>query len=327
MRVLLVAYHKYPAYGESGSGHHPPEYPSGSGYHLHDLLARGLAEEGHEVFYQLRRGSSQPMPPGVALVSEPVPGVDLCHAIAVGSYADETLRFAAHHRKPCLLTCHLDLKIRGIDPATAGPNWVFVSRTIAHAHGSKRFVLNGLSPSDYIFSESKGDYFLFIANMDRAQEKGLDVALALCLRKGLRLIVAGASTKYETIRHIAERCAESRAEYVGDLRGRAKAELFAGAQAVLFPSRTNESCPLVIIEAMMSGTPVISSATGGSPELVSPQVGFLCDQPEEWDRAVDRVREISPRQCREEAVQKYHYRRMTTDYLREYEIEIATAGG
>jgi glycosyltransferase involved in cell wall biosynthesis len=327
MRVLLVAYHRYPAFEERGSGRQPAEYPSGSGYHLHDLLARGLAEEGHEVFYQLSRGSSQPMPPGVALVSEPPPFVDICHGIFVGSRADETLSFAAAHGKPCLLTCHLDLRNRGVDPGAAAPNWVFVSRTTAQAHGSKRFVLNGLSPSDYIYSESKDEYFLFIANMDRAREKGLDVALALSLRKGFRLIVAGTSTRHETIRHIAECCEDSDAEYVGDLRGRAKAELLAGAQAVLFPSRTFESCPLVIIEAMMSGTPVISSATGGSPELVSPEVGFLCDQTEEWDRAVDRVKEIAPKRCREEAVEKYHYRRMALDYLREYEIEIAATGG
>jgi glycosyltransferase involved in cell wall biosynthesis len=327
MRILLVAYHRYPAFGERGTGPHPREYPSGSAYHLHDLLAQGLAEEGHEVFYQLKKGADAPLPPGIVLVSEPVPRVDLCHAIAVPSFVDETLRFAEQHRKPCLLSCHLDLRIRGIDPATAGPNWVFVSRTVAQAHGSKRFVLNGLSPSDYIFSESKDDYFLFMGSMDKAVEKGLDHALSLSLKKGFRLIVAGTSDKYETIHRVAEYCATNRAEYVGDLRGRAKAELLAGAQAVLFPSRMNEGCPLVILEAMMSGTPVISSTAGGSTEIVSPEVGFLCDQAEEWDRAVDRVKEISPRRCREVALQKYHYRRMVRDYLKEYEIEIARYRG
>ena len=36
----------------------------------------------------------------------------------------------------------------------------------------------------------------------------------------------------------------------------------------------------------------------------------------------DRVHEISPRRCREIAMEKYHYRRMVRDYLKEYEIEI-----
>lgn len=322
MRILLVAYHKYPAYGPCGTGPHPRDYPSGSGYHLHDLLAQGLAEEGHEVFYLLKKGADGPLPAGVTQVSHHVADVDVCHAIAIPSLVEDTVEFATQHKKPYLLTCHLDLRIRGIDPATAGPNWVFVSRTVAQAHGSQRIILNGLSPSNYIFSERKEDYFFFIANIDKAPEKGLDIALELSAKKGLRLIVAGSSDKYETIHRVAEQCAASGAEYVGDVRGRKKAELLAGAKAVFFPSRMNEGCPLVLLEALMSGTPVISSASGGSVEIVSPDVGFLCAQPEDWEHAVDRVHEICPKRCREVALEKYHYRRMVRDYVREYEIEI-----
>ncbi len=330
MRFLLVAYHRYPAFRDAfqdhGSGPHPREYPSGSAHHLHDLLAQGLAEEGHEVFYYVKKGADGPPPPGVALVSELVPGVDLCHALAIPPFVEEPLRFAERHRLPCLLTCHLDLRLRGMDPALAGPNWVFVSRAVAQVHGSRRYVLNGLSPADYIFSEAKDDYFLFMGSMLKAREKGLDDALALSVKKGFRLIVAGTADKYETIRQVAESCARSGAEYVGDRRGRAKAELLAGARAVLFPSRMNEGCPLVLLEAMMSGTPVISSASGGSPEIVSPDVGFICSQAGEWEDAVDRLGEISPRRCQEVALERFHYRRMVRDYLMEYKAEIARSG-
>ena len=322
MRILLVAYHRYPAYEPCGSGAHPRDYPSGSAYHLHDLLSQGLAEEGHDVFYLAKKGAAQPMPTGVKLVSRHVPEADICHAIAVPSLVDETLQYTAQHAVPCLLTCHMDLRIRGLDRSLAGPNWVFVSHTVAQVHGSNRVVVNGLSPENYIFSEIKDDYFLFIGSMDKARDKGLDIALELSMKKGFRLVVAGTSATYETIRHIAELCAAYGAEYVGDVRGRAKAELLAQAKAVLFPSRVNEGCPLVLLEAMMSGTPVISSAAGGSVEIVSPEVGFLCAQDDDWQRAVDRIHEISPRRCREVAMEKYHYRRMVRDYLKEYEIEI-----
>ena len=43
---------------------------------------------------------------------------------------------------------------------------------------------------------------------------------------------------------------------VGDVRGIQKARLFAGAKALLFPTRLNEAFGLVIAEALMSGTPV-----------------------------------------------------------------------
>ena len=40
---------------------------------------------------------------------------------------------------------------------------------------------------------------------------------------------------------------------------------------------------------------------------------------------MDRVSAISPHRCREIALANYHYRRMVSDYLREYQSEIAAA--
>jgi len=322
MRILFVSYHQYPAWSEMGCGPHPKQYPSGSAYHVHDLLARGLTENRHEVFYQLSKGAVAPPPPGVTFVSEPVANIDICHAIAALSFANPTIEFAASHAKPCLLTCHMDGRFRGFDPSSAGPNWVFVSQSLARLHHSGRFVLNGVDPANYCYSETKDDYLLYLGAMDKAVEKGLDVALALSVRKGFRLIVAGTGQTYEAIHRAADLCAAAGAEYIGDVRGPHKAELIARARAVLFPSRLNEGCPLVILEAMISGTPVLSSPSGGCRDLVTSDVGFLCEYPEDWDCAVDRLDGISTKRCREVALEKYHYRRMTDDYLREYQKEI-----
>jgi glycosyltransferase involved in cell wall biosynthesis len=98
--------------------------------------------------------------------------------------------------------------------------------------------------------------------------------------------------------------------------------LLAGARALLFPSRLREGCPLVVLEAMVSGTPVLA---GGTLEIVTPETGFLCGHEDEWVAALDRVAEISPFRCREIALEKYHYRRMVEDYVREYQAEIARA--
>jgi glycosyltransferase involved in cell wall biosynthesis len=322
MRIQLVSPHRYPAYGENGSGLHPREFASGSAFHLHDLLALGLAEEGHEVFYQTKGGAEADPPPGVTLLSRLVPEADICHTPggAPGS-TDEIVEFAARYHKPFLQTCHM------YRPGeTAGSNWVFVSQSLARAYGSERVVLNGLNPNDYIYSEAKEDYLLFMSAMDKAINKGLDLALALSRSKGFRLIVAGTGTNYETIQYVSGLCAAAGADYVGDVRGVRKAELISGARALLFPSRMNEGHPLVIIEAMFSGTPVISSTCGGSVEMVTPETGFLCHREEEWGGAVDRLGEISPARCREIALENYDYRRMVRDYVREYELEMENFG-
>ena len=318
MRILLASSHRFPAAGNEGSGLHPREYPSGSGYHLHDLLAKGLAEEGHEVFYYLPRGAQHPASAGIRVLDAPIADVDLCHApIGAPGFAEAILEFAATHRKPCLLTCHM--QEAGRRPA---PNWLFVSRALAQAYGSRRVILNGIDPREMIFRETKDDYLLFIGAMNRAIEKGLDLALSLARRKGFRLLVAGTGMNYETIEQISGLCAEAGAEYLGDVRGMRKAELIAGARAVLFPSRLPEGCPLVILEAMLSGTPVISSRNGGTVEIVTEDTGILCTEEAEWLTALDRIGTISPHRCREVALERFHYRRMVKDYLREYTQEI-----
>jgi glycosyltransferase involved in cell wall biosynthesis len=318
MRILLASSHQFPASGKESSGRHPREYPSGSGYHLHDLLAKGLAEEGHEVFYYLPRGAECALPRGVNLVTAPIPEIDLYHSpIGAPGFAETILQFAADRQKPCLLTCHM--KANG---TPAAPNWIFVSHALARTCGSSRVVLNGIDPGELIFSAQKEDYLLFIGAMNRAIEKGLDLALSVARSKRARLVVAGTGLNYQTIEQVAALCDEAGAEYFGDVRGRQKAELIAGARAVLFPSRLHEGCPLVILEAMFSGTPVISSRGGGSVELVTPETGILCDDEDEWIDALDRLDEISPVRCREVAFEKYHYRRMVRDYLAEYRQEI-----
>ena len=76
MRVLLSSIHQYPAASSIGVGLNPKPFPSGSAFSIHDLLAKGLAELGHDVIYLLPKGASKPLPAGVTLVSEPRHDVD-----------------------------------------------------------------------------------------------------------------------------------------------------------------------------------------------------------------------------------------------------------
>src|ERR1700730_3962164 len=175
MRILLSSSHRYPAFNEEGNGRHPMLFPSGSGYMIHDLLSKGLAEFGHDVFYLLRKGTEKPLAPGVELVSKL--RVD-AHILPTLAYHDDDLvRERQWGRKPWVTTCHLDLKTRGHERSPGSVNWIFVSRTLAQLHGRNRYVLNGIDPSKYTFAESKDDYFLFMSTMDWGTKKGLDVVL------------------------------------------------------------------------------------------------------------------------------------------------------
>jgi len=324
MRILLTSDHKYPALTEVGSGLHPKEFPSGSGYLIHDLLARGLAESGHEVFYLVRRGAEKTPPPGVTVVSEPIPDADILHIIS-----DRDAELVAEweaSRKPWVATCHLDLKARGRVRSVSTENWIFVSRTLAQLFGRDRYVWNGIDPDEYIFSETKDDYLLFMSTMDWGTQKGLDVVLSLSERLGFKLVVAGTGESYERIANVQEMCRKVNASYVGDVRGKEKAELLAGAKAFLFPTKVDEAFGLGMVEALMSGTPVICSDKGACPEVITSDVGFVCRDMDDYVAAVGRIADISARTCRDKAMKDYHYRRMSADYIVQYEREILNAG-
>jgi len=162
--------------------------------------------------------------------------------------------------------------------------------------------------------------------MDWGAEKGLDEVLSLSAEIGFKLVVAGTGKDYESIRRVAEMCRQVGAEYVGDVKGRRKAELLAGAKAFLFPTKVVEAFGLGMVEALMSGTPVICSDCGACPELISADVGFVCRNRDELVAAVKFVEEIPPRACREKAMRDFHYLRMAADYVAEYEKEIARNG-
>jgi len=326
MRVLLSSDHEYPASNGHGSGLHPKAFPSGSGYVLQDLLAKGLAELGHEVLYlvrRLRQNSSGPsVPDGIKLIFEPVFDADVLHTIS-GRDADLIKEWEARG-KPWVATCHMDERTRGRERGNSMQNWVFVSKTLALLHGHNRYVWNGIDPDEYIYSETKDDYFLFMSTMDWGTKKGLDTVLSMAKQLDLKLVVAGTGESYERIAQVQEMCRKVGARYVGDVRGKEKAELLAGAKGFLFPTKLDEAFGLGMVEALMSGTPVICSDRGACPEIISPDVGFVCQTDDDYVKAVDKITTLDPRACREKAMREYHYHTMARNYVREYEIETAS---
>lgn len=320
MRILLSSDHQYPASNGHGSGLHPKRFPSGSGYILHDLLAKGLAELGHEVFYLVRETANGALAPdGITVTHEPVFHADVLHTIS--GRDNSLIREWEARCKPWVATCHMDERTRGRDRGPITSNWIYVSKTLAQLHGSERYVWNGVDPDEYIYSETKDDYFLFMSTMDWGTQKGLDTVLALARKMGLKLVVAGTGESYERIEKVHQMCRAAGARYVGDVRGKEKAELLAGAKGFLFPTKLDEAFGLGMVEALMSGTPVICSDRGACPEIITPEVGFTCTNEDQYMVAIEKIGSISPVTCHAKAMRDYHYRVMASNYVREYEIE------
>jgi len=119
--------------------------------------------------------------------------------------------------------------------------------------------------------------------------------------------------------------------YIGDESLLAK--YFSAADIFLFPS-TADNCPLVVLEALACGLPVVSFATGGIPELVEHQkIGYIARYKDSEDLAagVRWMLTLSPAErnvMREAAVSKilsgFTLDHMTKQYLELYESMLKT---
>ena len=183
-----------------------------------------------------------------------------------------------------------------------GINRVYVSKSHAKRSGGEVFAYNGIPVDDYSFSEDKKDFLLFLAKVRRSK-KGVATAINVAKKSKTKLIVAGGhrlgspETWFPWHRLVKP---------VGYVEGDQKFRLLTTAKALLVPIRWEEPFGLTIIEAMLSGTPVIAFNRGAMSELIIDGVtGFLCDNEEEMLSAINQVEQLSPQVCREHVIKYF----------------------
>jgi len=308
MRIYLSSGHMYPAWRYGVASHV-----------VTDRLACGLAELGHEVRYHLKDSSGMNFHDGIEPVSCSRGDEEILHINHI-RVADQP-----NTKRPWVRSVHSDLLDQGQPRDKARPNFIYVSHTIARLHSSDRYVLNGIDPAEFIYSEAKNNYFLFIVSggVQKARKhKGIDVAFWLSKVTGIRLVVAGGNGDAPGMAEFGDLCRANGAIFVGTVRGQRKAELFTAARALLFPTQMNEAFGLPVAEALMSGTPVIASNNGAMPELLERGGGFVCEDEAAYLNAVANLGTISSADCRRLAMEQFHYLDMARAYVREYEREI-----
>jgi glycosyltransferase involved in cell wall biosynthesis len=100
--------------------------------------------------------------------------------------------------------------------------------------------------------------------------------------------------------------------------GDRKRTLLAGAACLWMPARWDEPFGLTLIEAMVSGTPVLGTRRGALPEVVSADCGALCDTLEELIALRAGIAAIDPEACRNRVLERFTHRAMAEAYLRLY---------
>ena len=137
-------------------------------------------------------------------------------------------------------------------------------------------VHHGVDVADFPFGETGGDYLVFLGRMVPRRARTMPSAspAASACRSAWRPRCARTAEQAFFDAEV-EPLLGGDAEYVGELGGREKLDLLAGARALLNPIDWAEPFGMVMLEALACGTPVVGRSLGAAPEIVGPRPGGL----------------------------------------------------
>ena len=184
---------------------------------------------------------------------------------------------------------------------------------------------HGLLPSKYECTPTAaGEYVCFVGRFSRV--KGPHTAIDAAARAGVPIRVAGGVHPPDEAwvnQYLRDRLAEPHVQYLGVVGLEEKRPLLRDARALLAPIEWNEPFGLILIEAMLSGCPVVAFGRGSVPELVENGVtGFIArnaDELVDLVRPGGRVDAFDRQRCRSRAVQRFGRDRMVAQHVALYE--------
>ena len=176
---------------------------------------------------------------------------------------------------------------------------------------------HGVDVAQFTFREKPDDYVCYVGRFTSG--KGPIQAIETARTLGLRLLLAGPENKY--FREQVKPLIDGRSvEYVGFVSGTERDNLLGGARALLYPIQYPEAFGLVLVEAMLCGTPVAAMRLGAVPEIVEESVsGYTATSKEELAKALTGCLALDRREIHRRAEQRFSAERMARDYAMVYE--------
>ena len=187
---------------------------------------------------------------------------------------------------------------------------------------------HGLDADRFQCAENAQDFVCFVGRYSEC--KGPHAAIDAARLAGLPIRIAG--EVHEPDREFASRELEHRLKQphvtdLGCIGLDKKVPLLREARALLTPITWEEPFGLILIEAMLSGCPVVSFPRGSAPELIEPGVtGFLANDVEEMAQVIRSggvLDEFDRKECRRIASERFGRERLIRDHLRLYRAAIS----
>ena len=175
---------------------------------------------------------------------------------------------------------------------------------------------HGVDLADFTYREKPDDYVLYLGRF--VSGKGPLLAIEAARSLGIRLVLAGPTSPYfrEKIQPLVD---GRNIEYAGFVTGKDRDRLLGGARALVYPIQYPEAFGLVLVEAMLCGTPIAAMQFGAVPEIVEEGVsGFMAATREAFAVTIPKCFALDRRQIQQRAREKFSAQRMARDYAELY---------
>jgi glycosyltransferase involved in cell wall biosynthesis len=321
----------------------PPERYGGTERVMYELIVE-LVRRGHEVT-TFASGDSEV--PGRLVATVPVAlrpadftddpmGFYLTTTLLVLDSQDEfdiihshlewtSLLLARALRVPMAATFHGRLDLPWSRELLASPtpaHLVAISHSQASPHPDIDWtiVYNGLTLSGAPFERRRSDALCFVGRV--AREKGIVEAIEIAGLTGRPLRIAAKIAPsgpehdyYENVFLPALKAAGPSVEFLGEIAGPERDQLFAESYAALMPGSWPEPFGLAAIEALACGTPVLARQVGGLTEIIRNGIdGFFGDDVTELAFHVPEVESLDRRAIRKSVIERFSAARMADGY-------------
>ncbi|GAB1538240.1 glycosyltransferase family 4 protein [Scytonema sp. NUACC21] len=187
-------------------------------------------------------------------------------------------------------------------------------------------VYNGIDTTAYSFHPEPIEprYLAFVGRF--SPEKGPVEAIKIARATGLPLKMAGKIdvVDREYYREQVEPLIDGeQIQYLGEVSHEEKVKLLGEAAVTLFPIAWREPFGLVMIESMVTGTPVIGMRLGSVPEVIAHgKTGFVCHSVEKMIEVIPDAMKLDRKTCREYVLSRFSVESMTNEYERAYNMVI-----
>ena len=173
----------------------------------------------------------------------------------------------------------------------------------------------------YSLGNGGGGYLAFVSRL--TPEKGPAIAIQAAIKAGMKIVVAGnvpdpEKEFFET--EVKPLLKNPLVEWAGELDDEGKNKVIGGAMGFIVPIQWDEPFGLAFIEALATGTPVISIERGSLPELIeNGRHGFLVSNEGELVDACKKVDRLDRSECRRWVIDRFNPGRMARGYEAVYE--------